>query len=43
MAIMKNSVMLRLPPDHLKTKKMCTHAVKKLPLIARYVPDQYKT
>ena len=29
--VMKNPVMLRFVPDHLKTKKMCKHVVKKLP------------
>ena len=29
--------------DHLKTKKMCKHVVKKSPYLIRYVPDQYKT
>ena len=28
--------------NHLKTKKICNHAVKKLPFLIRYVPDQYK-
>ena len=35
--------MLRFVPDHLKTKKMCKHAVKTLPFVIRYVPDRYKT
>ena len=35
--------MLRLPLDHLKTKKMCKHAIKNLPFIIKYVPDLYKT
>ena len=26
--VMKNSEMLKFNPDHLKTKKMCKHAVK---------------
>ena len=30
-------------PDHLKTEKMCKHAVKELPYVLKYVPDQYKT
>ena len=34
--------MLRLAPNHLKTKRMCTHAVKKLPFVIAYVPDRYK-
>ena len=35
--------MLKFVPDYLKTKKMCRHAVEKLPFLIRYVPDQYKT
>ena len=35
--------MIKFVPDHLKTKKMCKHAVKELPFLIRYVPDQYKT
>ena len=31
--------MLKFVPDHLKTKKMCNHAVKKLPYLLRYIPD----
>ena len=38
--VMKNSEMLKLIPDHLKTKKMCKHAVKRLPVVIRYVSDQ---
>ena len=34
--------MLELVPDHLKIKKMCKRAVKKLPYLLRYVPDKYK-
>ena len=41
--VMKNSEMLKFVPDHLQTKKMCKHAVKKLPYVSRYVPDQYDT
>ena len=37
--VMKNSEMLKFVPDHLKTKEMCKHAVKKLPYLLRYVPD----
>ena len=29
--VMKNTEMLKLIPDHLKTKKMCKNTVKKLP------------
>ena len=41
--VMKNVEMLKFAPDHLKTKKVCKHAVKKLPYLLRFVPDQYKT
>ena len=41
--VMENPEMLKFVPDHLKTKKMCKHAVKKLLHLLRYVPDQYKT
>ena len=34
--------MLKFLPDELKTNKKCKHAVKKLPYLLRYVPDQYK-
>ena len=40
---MKNLEMLKFVPDHLKTIKMCKHAVEKLPFVIRYVTDQYKT
>ena len=35
--------MLKFVPVHLKTTKMCKHAVKKLRYLLRYIPDQYKT
>ena len=41
--VMKTPEMLKFVPDHLKTKAMCKHAVKKLLYLLRYVPDQYKT
>ena len=41
--VMKNPKMLKFVPDHLKTKKMCKCAVKKLSFLIRYGPDQYKT
>ena len=41
--VMKNPEIIKFIPDHLKTKRMCKHAVKKLPYLLRYVPDQYKT
>ena len=37
--IIKTPEMLKFVPDHLKTKSMCKHAVKKLPYVLRYVPD----
>ena len=39
----KNPQMLWFISDHLTTKKICKHAVKKLPFVIRYVPDWYKT
>ena len=41
--VMRNPEILKFVPDHLKTKKLCRHAVKKLPYLLRYVPDQYRT
>ena len=41
--VMKNPEMLKFVPDYLKTKKMCKHAVKKLPYLLRYVSYQCKT
>ena len=41
--LMQNPEMLKFVPDHLKTKKLSNHAVKKLPYLLRHVPDQYKT
>ena len=38
---MKNTEMLKFVRNHLKTEKICKHAVKKLPSLIRYVPDQY--
>ena len=35
--------MLRFASDHLKTKNMCKHAVKKLSFVIKYVLDWYKT
>ena len=41
---MKNSeIQLQFVPEHLKIEKMCKHAVKKLPFLLRYAPDQYRT
>ena len=41
--VIKNPEMLKLLPDHLNTKTMCNHAIKKLPFLIRYILDQYKT
>ena len=35
----KNPEILKFVLDHLKTKKIRKHAVKKLPFVIRYVPD----
>ena len=35
--------MLRFVSDHLKTKNMSKHAVKKFPFVIRYVSNWYKT
>ena len=35
--------MLKFVPDHLKTEELSKHAVKKIPYLLRYVPDQSKT
>ena len=40
---MKNPEMLKFVPDHLKTKKICKNAVKKLAFLLRYVSNRYKT
>ena len=41
--VITNPKMLKFVPDHIKTKKMCKHAVEKLYYLLRYVPDKYKT
>ena len=38
---MKNPEILNVVHDHLKTERICKHAVKKLPFVIRYVSDQY--
>ena len=38
--IIRDSEMLEFVPDHLKTKKIWKHAVKKLRLLIKYVPDR---
>ena len=35
--VMKNREMLKFVLDNFKTKKMCKHAIKKLPYLLRYV------
>ena len=40
---MKNAKILKLILDHVKTKQMCNHAVKKAPFVIRYALDQQKT
>ena len=42
LTVMRNPEMLKFVTDHLKTKKICKHAVKKLPYLLRYFRDQYK-
>ena len=41
--VMRNPAKLKFVPDHLKAKRMCKHAVKKLSFLIRYAPDQYRT
>ena len=41
--VMKSPEMLKVVPDHLNTKKMCKHVIRKLPYLLRYVPNRYKT
>ena len=36
--VMKNPLMLKFFPDHLKTKNTCKHAVKKKLFVIRYAP-----
>ena len=36
-AVMRNPEILKFLPDHLKTKKMCKNAVKKLPFVIWYI------
>ena len=37
--VIRNPNMLKFVPDHLKTKKICKHAVKKLPFINMFLID----
>ena len=41
--IIKNPEMLRLVPDHLKTKNMSKYGVKKQTVVIKYVPDLYES
>ena len=41
--IIKKLEKLRLDSDHLKIKKMCNHAVKKLSFVIRDFPEQCRT
>ena len=41
--VMENPEMLKFTHDHLKTKKIRKHTVRKLHSVLRYVLDQYKT
>ena len=36
--VIKNPEMLKFIPDHLKTKTVCKHAVKKLRYLLKYIP-----
>ena len=40
---MKGQEMLRIFSDHVKTKRMSKHLVKKFPFAIEYVSDRYKT
>ena len=40
--VMRNPKVLKFVPDHLKAKRMCKHAVKKLLFLIRYVSDQLR-
>lgn len=42
-AIIKTPQMLKSVSDHLKTKSVCKHEVKKLPHIIRFFSDRNKT
>ena len=42
-ATIKTPQMLKFVSDHLKTKKVCKHEVKKLPFLIRFFPDRNKT
>ena len=38
-SIIRNLKKLRFTPNHLKTKKISKHAVRKLKFVIRYIPD----
>ena len=40
--VMKNPLILKFVSDHLKTKEICKLAIKRLPFVIRYIPDQYE-
>ena len=42
-AVMNNLEIVKFVPDHLKTKKICEHAVKKIPFVIQHVLDRYKS
>ena len=37
--LIKSKEMLKFVPDHVKTKKMCKNAIKKLLFLIMFVPD----
>ena len=42
-AVMSNLEIVKFVPDQLKTKKICEHAVKKIPFVIQHVLDRYKS
>ena len=42
-AVMNNLEIVKFVPDQLKTKKICEHAVKKIPFVIQHVLDRYKS
>ena len=40
--MIKDSRMQRFVPDHVKTKKTCKNAAKKLPFVINYVPNRLR-
>ena len=42
-AVMNNLEIVKFVPDHLKTKKICEHAIKKIPFVIQHVLDRYKS